>query len=240
MANLSNNSSSSDHVSETTLKIVNQPTVEEVDQTFIRKTVEYIQTLPGAIREKIKVHTNTQYPSRYILMISNIPDMNLCDFKTIKTLAPQLRQISMSLKENWIKIDVWKQGANIRKTKRKNVEDVTRQWNLKAISKQDTKMLAEILDALANLPTFPCQFHTEVANNPPNHYSITIISNDIVHLDQIDDFKSEYRAFVKQISFEFSTNIIRINIERASASTSICEKRKLTVYKRHKKSHNES
>jgi len=232
MAHISNNPSESDDVSETPLEIVNQPTVEELDRIFIRKTVEYIQTLPGAVRDRIKVQTNTQYPSRYILMISNIPDLKLDDFKTIKTLAPQLRQISMSLKENWIKIDVWKQGANVRKTKRKNVEHVARKWNLKAISKQDTKMLSEILDAFANLPTFPCQFHAEVANDPPNNYSITIVSNDVVHLDQVDDFKSEFRAFVKQISFEFSSNTIRLNLERASAPSSNDEKRKLVVYKR--------
>lgn len=234
MADLSNNSRESNNVSEVPLEMVNQPTVEEVDRIFIRKTVEYIQTLPGAIRDKIKIQTNTQYPSRYILMVSNIPDINLCDFKTIKTLAPQLRQISLSLKENWIKIDAWKQGANVRKIKRKNADHVARQWNLKAISKQDTKMLSEILDAFANLPTFPCQFHAEVANNPPNHYSITIVSNDVVHLDQVDDFKSEFRAFVKQISFEFSSNTIRLTLERASAPSSYNEKRKLVVYKRQK------
>ena len=105
MVDISSDSDDIDSITETGVKILNEPTVEEVDRTFMRKTIEFIQTLPGSNKDTMKVQTNTSFPSRYVLMISNLPEMKLSDFESIKTLAPRLRSIKISLKQNWIKID---------------------------------------------------------------------------------------------------------------------------------------
>jgi hypothetical protein len=233
MVDVPDTTDGSDTVVEAPLEMVTQPTVEDVDRVFIRKTVEYIQTLPGADKNNIKIQTNTSFPSRYVLMISNLPNMSLLEFKCIKTLAPQLREILLSLKDNWIKIDVWKQGAVARKTKRKLADTTNRDWNLKTITAQDQRMLKQVLNGFANLPTFPCQFHADVTNEPPDHYSIDVITNDIVHLEELEHFKSNFRSFVKEITFVFSSNMLKLKIERASASSeSGIGKRKMVVYKR--------
>lgn len=231
MAHVPDDSSDSNDVTEIPLELVSQPTVEEVDRVFIRKTVEYLQTLPGANSEQLKVQTNTTFPSRYVLMVSNLPSMKLVDFESIKTLAPRLRQISMSLKDNWMKIDMWKQGAQTRKPKRKFQSDTDREWNLDSIGANDQKMLKKILDGFSNLPSFPCQFHVNVKNQPPDYYLIDIVSNDIVLLDDVDGFKHTFRAFVKGIVFNFAANTVQMTIERPSASTT-SEKRRVVVYKR--------
>lgn len=237
MAEIPHTSNNSDDGSESPLEMVSQPTVEEVDRNFIRKTIEYVQTLPGANKDRIKVQTNTTFPSRYVLMLCNLPAISIADFDSIKTLAPHLRDISISLKDDWLKIDVWKQGArptDSNQRKKRKYEDgiSTREWNLATIGSQDQKMLTRILDDISNLPTFPCQFHVDVKNEPPDHYFIDIISNDIIQLSQLEEFKNTFRAFVKNIVFNFSSNSLRLEIERASASVDNVSKRRLVTYKR--------
>ena len=85
------------------LEISNQPTVEQEDINFIKKVVEHINTLPGTT-DSLKIQTNTGFPSRYVLMISNLPKISLEDLLTIETLAPRLRSMSLSLKNNYIKM----------------------------------------------------------------------------------------------------------------------------------------
>lgn len=233
MVDISTGSLDSDSDTEISVKLLNEPTVEEIDRTFIRKTIEFIQTLPGCNKENMIVQTNTSFPSRYVLMISNLPEMKLSDFASIKTLAPRLRSIKISLKNNWVKIDMWKHGATIRKPKRKLNSNTTRLWNLKTIGKQDHHMLKRILNGFSNLPSLPCQFHLDVVNEPPNYYHLNITSNDIINVDEIVDFKHEFRAFVKKLYFNFPKTLVKITIERASAATDAAVgKRRHLVYKR--------
>lgn len=233
MVDISSDSDDIDSITETGVKILNEPTVEEVDRTFMRKTIEFIQTLPGSNKDTMKVQTNTSFPSRYVLMISNLPEMKLSDFESIKTLAPRLRSIKISLKQNWIKIDMWKHGATIRKIKRKLSMSTKRSWNLKTIGKQDHGMLKRILNGFSNLPSLPCQFHLDVVNEPPNYYHLHVTSNDIIDLKEMQDFKHEFRAFVKHIKFNFPSGLVKLTVERASASTTAAVgKRRHLVYKR--------
>ena len=234
MADLSDSIEHSNSISEVPVKIINEPTVEAEDRTFIRKTIEFIQTLPGANKDKMVVQTNTSFPSRYVLMVSNLPEMNLSDFDSIKTLAPRLRSIKLSLKDNWIKVDMWKHGATTRKAKRKVTSNASRPWNLKTIGKQDHEMLKRILNGFSNLPSLPCQFHLDVVSEPPNYYYLHITSNDTINIQEISDFNHEYRAFVKNIQFNYPNGTIKLKIERASASTSevVSNKRRHLVYKR--------
>ena len=233
MVDISSDSDDIDSITETGVKILNEPTVEEVDRTFMRKTIEFIQTLPGSNKDTMKVQTNTSFPSRYVLMISNLPEMKLSDFESIKTLAPRLRSIKISLKQNWIKIDMWKHGATIRKIKRKLSMSTKRSWNLKTIGKQDHSMLKRILNGFSNLPSLPCQFHLDVVNEPPNYYHLHVTSNDIIDLKEMQDFKHEFRAFVKHIKFNFPSGLVKLTVERASASTTAAVgKRRHLVYKR--------
>ena len=233
MVDISSDSDDIDSITETGVKILNEPTVEEVDRTFMRKTIEFIQTLPGSNKDTMKVQTNTSFPSRYVLMISNLPEMKLSDFESIKTLAPRLRSIKISLKQNWIKIDMWKHGATIRKIKRKLSMSTKRSWNLKTIGKQDHGMLKRILNGFSNLPSLPCQFHLDVVNEPPNYYHLHVTSNDIIDLKEMQDFKHEFRAFVKHIKFNFPSGLVKLTVARASASTTAAVgKRRHLVYKR--------
>ena len=233
MVDISSDSDDIDSITETGVKILNEPTVEEVDRTFMRKTIEFIQTLPGSNKDTMKVQTNTSFPSRYVLMISNLPEMKLSDFESIKTLAPRLRSIKISLKQNWIKIDMWKHGATIRKIKRKLSMSTKRSWNLKTIGKQDHGMLKRILNGFSNLPSLPCQFHLDVVNEPPNYYHLHVTSNDIIDLKEMQDFKHEFRAFVKHIKFNFPSGLVKLTVERASASTTAAVgKRRHLVYKK--------
>ncbi len=214
---------------EPTLELVSQPTVEELDRNFIRKTLQYIQTLPGAQKDKLLVQTNTKLPSRYILMISNLPVMAMHDFNTITTLAPRLRAMTISLKDNWLKIDMWKQGAQTRVLKRKITQPSNRTWNLKSITSTDRLMLVTLLDGISNLPSFPCQFHVDITNVPPDNYTIDIISNDVIDISDLVTFKQLSRAFLKDIQFNFSGNSMKMDIEKASATTNI-SKRRIVVY----------
>lgn len=233
MVDISSDTDNTDSGSENSIKILNEPTVEEVDRIFMRKTIEFIQTLPGSNKDNMIVQTNTSFPSRYVLMISNLPEMKLSDFESIKTLAPRLRSIKISLKKNWIKIDMWKHGATVRKMKRKLSMSTKRSWNLKTIGKQDHDMLKRILNGFSNLPSLPCQFHLDVVNEPPNYYHLHITSNDIMNLKEMQEFKHEFRAFVKHIKFNFPSGLIKLTVERASASSMISNsKRRHLVYKR--------
>ena len=233
MADIPNNSNDIDSISKNSLTILNEPTVEEVDRVFIRKTIEFINTLPGADKDSILVQTNTSFPSRYVLKICNLPNMTLNDFESIKTLAPRLRCITMSLKENWLKIDMWKNGATSRKIKRKLSLNTKRTWNLKSIGSQDHGMLKRLLDGFSNLPSLPCQFHVDVVNDPPNYYYLDIVSNDIVNEKEVGEFKHTFRAFVKKVVFNFPVGSIKVTVEKASASTEAAVgKRRHVVFKR--------
>jgi len=232
MDSLSESSDDSNSNAVLPVKILNEPTVEEVDRIFIRKAVEFIRTLPGANSDDIKVQTNTSFPSRYVLMVSNLPKMKISDFESLRTLAPRLRGIKLSMKDNWLKMDVWKHGANIRKSKRKLAFNEKREWNLKTIGKQDHGMLKRILNGFSNLASFPCQFHVDVVNQPPNYYYLDITSNDIIDLADVDHFKHDFRAFVKDVQFNFSIGSLRLFVERASASTEAAVgKRRRVVFK---------
>lgn len=228
MANLSYSTERVDNAASSCL--VNEPTVEEKDQVFIRKTIEFIQTLPGADKKAIEVQTNTSFPSRYVLKITNLPIMNLSDFESIKTLAPKLRSIQLCMKENWIKVDMWKANANVRKNKRKFRPSTNRKWNLKNIGKQDQSMLKQVLDGFSNLPSCPCQFQVDVSDDPPNFFHLDIVTTDIVREEEISKFQNSYRAFVKKITFHFPSGSLRIKVEKASANAK--EKRRRLVFKR--------
>ena len=93
MAEISSNFSIPEHSTAVSVEFSSAPTVEQADINFIKKVIEHIQTLPGSESDKIKVQTNTGFPSRYVLMISNLPIISFDDILTIETLAPQLRNI---------------------------------------------------------------------------------------------------------------------------------------------------
>lgn len=234
MAEISSNYSLPEHSSSVSVEFSSAPTVEQADINFIKKVIEHIQTLPGAETEKLKIQTNTGFPSRYVLMISNLPIVNFNDIITIETLAPQMRSMKASLNKNYLKIDMWKKNASIRKQKRKYTEPVKREWNFKSINKEDISMLTRILDNLSNISSLPCQFHTVITPKPPNYYEINITTNDTVDLKEIIEFKNKHRAFVKEIKFDFPKSIISLKIEKASANTDFNagKRRILTVYKK--------
>lgn len=234
MVEISSDISIAEHSSAVSVEFSSAPTVEQADINFIKKTIEHIQTLPGAQTDKLKIQTNTGFPSRYVLMISNLPIVNLNDILTIETLAPQMRSMKASLNKNYIKIDMWKKNALIRKQKRKYNEPVKRKWNFKTINKEDIEMLTRILDNLSNISSLPCQFHTAVKPDPPNYYNIDITTNDTVDLKEIIEFKNKHRAFIKDIKFDFPKSIISLKIEKASANTDLItnKRRILTVYKK--------
>lgn len=234
MAEISSNSSLPEHSSAVSVEFSSAPTVEQADINFIKKVIEHIQTLPGVETDKLKIQTNTGFPSRYVLMISNLPVVNFNDILTIETLAPQMRSMKASLHKNYLKIDMWKKNASIRKQKRKHTEPVKREWNFKSINKEDIPMLTRLLDNLSNIPSLPCQFHTVITPNPPNYYEINITTNDTVDLKEIIEFKNKHRAFVKDITFDFPKTIICLKIEKASANTDFNtgKRRILTVYKK--------
>jgi hypothetical protein len=235
MAQISFDTDSTGSDSPVSLELANQPTVEQEDRNFIAKVIEHIRTLPGDT-EKLKVQTNTKFPSRYVLMLTNLPAMKYEDFITIQTLAPRLRNISVSLKDKYIKIDMWKNGAAQKKTKRKFHAATTRKWNLKTIPKTDKNMLERILDGLTSMPSLPCQFHVDVESKPPNYYYLNVITNDIMAMKELIDFKHTHRAFVKEIDFLFPSNTIRFEIEKASALTeaAVGQRRQVVVYKKQK------
>ena len=94
-------------------------------------------------------------------------------------------------------------------------------------------MLKRILNGFSNLPSLPCQFHLDVVNEPPNYYHLHVTSNDIIDLKEMQDFKHEFRAFVKHIKFNFPSGLVKLTVERASASTTAAVgKRRHLVYKR--------
>ena len=234
MAQISSNNDSPDDGAEFPLEMVTQPTVEQEDRNFIAKVVEFIQTLPACDKERLVVQTNTSFPSRYVLVLKKLPTLKDDDFQTIVTLAPRLRNMEVSMKQGYIKIDMWKYGAKQRKRKRKIIAPIKRKWNLKTIPETDTPMLKRILSGLANLPSMPCQFHVNVKPEPPDYYFIDVISNDIINLEELKDFKVKFRAFVKTIEFNFPQNSIRLTVERATADTTaaVGNRRLVTVYKR--------
>jgi hypothetical protein len=234
MAQISSDNDSPDDGAEFPLEMVTQPTVEQEDRNFISKVVDFIQTLPGCDKERLIVQTNTSFPSRYVLLLKKLPSLKDEDFQTIMTLAPRLRSMVVSMKQGFIKIDMWKHGAKQRKTKRKLSSTVKRKWNLKTIPQNDTPMLERILSGLSNLPSIPCQFHVSIKSEPPDYYIVDIISNDIINLEELKEFKVKFRAFVKTIEFNFPQNSIRLQIERTTADTTaaVGNRRLVTVYKR--------
>ena len=234
MAQISRDNDSPHDGAEFPLEMVTQPTVEQDDRNFITKVVDFIQTLPGCDKEKLIVQTNTSFPSRYVLMLKRLPTMKDEDFQTITTLAPRLRSIVVSMKQGFIKIDMWKHGAKQRKRKRKIHSSIKRKWNLKTIPQNDKPMLERILHGLSNLPSIPCQFHVSIKSEPPDYYMVDIISNDIINLEELKEFKVTFRAFVKTIEFNFPQNSIRLKIERTTADTTaaVGNRRLVTVYKR--------
>lgn len=233
MAQISFDTSVSGGDSPVSVELSNQPTVEQEDRNFIQKVIEHIRTLPGD-GDSIKVQTNTKFPSRYVLKISNVPTMKYEDFITIQTLAPRLRGMFVSMKDNYIKIDMWKHGANKKKPKRKYHAPSTREWNFKTIPKTDTAMLQRILDSLTSLPSLPCQFHVDIESKPPNYYYLDIVSNDLLNMAELKEFKHTHRAFVKEVEFNFPSNTIRLEIEKASALTeaAVSGRRQVVVYKK--------
>ncbi len=233
MAEISVDNGSSSSDPETTLVMETQPTVEQEDRNFISKVVQFIQTLPNVDVERLKVQTNTTPPSRYVLMLKNLPQMDEKDFQTIVTLAPRLRGLWVSLKNNMVKIDIWKNGAKQRKIKRKYVQNSSRKWNLKGVNKKDTSMVERLLDGLANLPSMPCQFHVTIKSEPPNYYWIDVVSNDTISLEDVKNYKHDHRAFIKSISFNFPHSVIRLKVERATADTEAAVgRRTVVVYKK--------
>ena len=134
MAEISIDTSGSSSDPETPLVMETQPTVEQEDRNFISKVVSFVQTLPNVDVERLTVQTNTTPPSRYVLLLKNLPQMDEKDFQTIVTLAPRLRGLWVSLKNNQVKIDIWKNGAKQRKIKRKHSQHSTRTWNLKGVN----------------------------------------------------------------------------------------------------------
>ncbi len=233
MAEISVDTSGSSSDPETPLVMETQPTVEQEDRNFISKVVQFVQTLPNVDVERLKVQTNTTPPSRYVLLLKNLPQMDEKDFQTIVTLAPRLRGLWVSLKNNQIKIDIWKNGAKQRKIKRKHVQNSSRKWNLKGVNKKDTAMVERLLDGLANLPSMPCQFHVTIKSEPPNYYWIDVVSNDTISLEDVKDYKHDHRAFIKSISFNFPHSVIRLKVERATADTEAAVgRRTVVVYKK--------
>jgi len=210
-----------------------QPTVEQEDRNFITKVVNFIQTLPNVDTDRLTVQTNTAPPSRYVLLLKNLPQMEDKDFQTIVTLAPRLRGLWVSLKNNLVKIDMWKNGAKQRKMKRKHNAQGTRKWNLKGVNKKDVPMVERLLDGLSNLPSMPCQFHVTIKSEPPNYYWIDVISNDTISLEDVKNYKHDNRAFIKSISFNFPHSVIRLKVERATADTEAAVgRRQVVVYKK--------
>jgi len=233
MAEISIDTSSPSNEPETTLVMETQPTVEQEDRNFISKVVAFVQTLANVDVERLKVQTNTTPPSRYVLMLKNLPQMDDNDFTTIATLAPRLRGLWVSLKNNFIKIDMWKNGAKQRKIKRKLTSSGKRKWNLKGVQKKDIPMVERILNGLSNLPSMPCQFHVSIKPEPPNYYWVDIVSNDTISLQDMKDYKHDNRAFVKSISFNFPHSVIRLKVERATADTEAAVgRRTVVVYKK--------
>ena len=234
MAEISIDTSSIGDSTTDSLEMVTQPTVEQEDRNFIQKVINHVQSMPGATREDLQVQTNTGFPSRYVLMLKNLPAISFKDFETIKTLAPRLRKLMISLKGNWLKVDMWKNGAKQKKMKRKHASATKRIWNLKSINVNDKPMLERILNGMSNLPSLPCQFHVTVRAQPPNYYYIDITSNDQLNIEEMALFKHEFRAFVKEITFNFPQNNMRLKIEKASADTAaaVGTRRIVTVYKR--------
>ena len=84
MAEISIDTSSTGGDATDSLEMVTQPTVESEDRNFIQKVIAHIQSMPGATGGELQVQTNTNFPSRYVLMLKNLPPIMFKDFETFE------------------------------------------------------------------------------------------------------------------------------------------------------------
>ena len=209
--------------------VIEEPAQLELnEQTFLNRLVEFISTIKGINKEKLKIQSNNRFPSKNIYIIKNLPTISMEDLGHIEMLHTNLKSINIFVQQKTIKIEIWKETNRKRKHDDDNDLEIqtTGSWNLKEVSKEDKKIIENVLNGFSNMSTIECQFHADIISEPPNYYYIHIIPRDNINYKETKQLIYKFRSFIKTLTFNFEQNTIIIKIRRLRATMALEYKNK--------------
>lgn len=199
---------------------VKRPIALQPDENaFIEKTLHYISGIQGADTKKLVLSTNTKYPTRYVMLIRGMPALTLEDLQNIRDMNERIRDITICMADETIRIDVWRQvPPKKRVPKRKRDKDVVAaECDLSSVDKRDKKCLRMLLYRLNALEDIECQFSVRVDTSHPEHYQIDLCILDELKLCPLERIMHECRSFCLGFDFDFPRNVIRAKCLRLAA-----------------------
>jgi len=192
--------------------------LQESEKAFIEKTLHYISEIRGAVKTDLVLSTNTRYPTRYIVMIRGLPLMTLQDFQNIRDLNDHIRSITVCMTEEFIKIDVWRQGKIVkRKRKREHSKEINVMYDLSSTDKRDRKCLTKLLLRFNKMEDIECQFDMRIDTSTPEYYVLELHVMDSIRLTPLESVLYECRSFCNGFEFDFPHMRLRARCLRLAA-----------------------
>jgi len=216
---------------------INKPVALHNDeQAFIEKTLHYISSIRGAIKSDLVLSTNTIYPKRYVVIIRGLPMMTLEDIKNIRHMNDSIRNITISMEDGCIRIDVWRKDKRVqasRKRRRRQLSSSlsTCKWDLSSVDTKDRQCLNIFLNRLSLMEGIECQFNISIDTSEPDIYNIDFQIMDSLKFKALENILHECRTFCRDFEFNFPNKTFRAKCLRVEAPlySQINKRRRLTI-----------
>lgn len=209
--------------------------LHEDEQAFIEKTLHYIASIRGATKSELVLSTNTSYPKRYVVIIRGLPVMSLSDLKSIHDMNDLIRNITISMEDGCVRIDVWRKNKKVINRKRRRPQVMSSlspcQWDLSSVDPKDRQCLNIFLNRLSMMEGIECQFDISVDTSELDVYNIDFQISDSLKFKALNNILHECRTFLKEFEFNFPNKTFRAKCLRVEAPlySQSAKRRRLTL-----------
>lgn len=194
--------------------VVTKPRVlSAADKQFIDRAVRHFAEVDGAVREQIRVRTNSRIANKTVCMIFGLPLVELSDLDQLDVLSDRVQKVTIDLPEQYIRVELSKNdpGRGRKRRRGRQTEEHT-EWRLDEVSEDHRRHVKRILDAVEDFNELECQLSVDIKHEDAA-YRIHITPCEPIKLASLQKLQREHRSLIQGLDIDLPGKKLIINVQ---------------------------
>ena len=176
-----------------------KPTLSSADKTFIERAIHHFASVEGAVRDSIRIRTNTRQADRTVCMFYGLPTVSVEDIDQLDVLSDRVKNISVDLPEQYIRVELAKKKGTLRKKRRRGRSNADHTaWKLDTVAADDQRHVKRVLDAFEDFDELECQLSVEIKHKD-GMYELHITPYEAITFASLQKLGVNHRSLISHI-----------------------------------------
>lgn len=193
--------------------ILKPKTLSSGDKQFIDKAIRHFAGVEGAIKDQIRVRTNSRIANKTICMIYGLPIIGVADIDQLDVLSDRVQKVTVDLPEQYVRVELAKAPPRPNKRRRGRRNEDHTEWCLDNVAEDDRKHVKRILDAVEDFNELECQLDVTIRHED-GAYQLHITPCEPIRLESLKRLQRDHRSLLQDIDIDLPAKklVVRVNV----------------------------